>query len=343
LDELGLEVGYALVPLVDVQQGGQLLARVKALRTNLAQQLEFIVLPVHITDNARLKPREYVISLRGVEIARWEMRDDNLLAISSGVSPPPPAGTSTREPAFGVSALWIAPALQNQALGAGYAVVDQTSELATHLAEVIKQHASELLTRHETKRLLDRLAETHPKLVEELVPKLLSLGEVQKVLQQLLREKVSIRDLAGILETLLDTAVVNKNLVPSAPGSGTRAGEAVAGRGWRPARGHARQQYRGRAQPHIHPAKRGRGPRGSSAFAGPPSAGGPAPSGGGTGVGHQPSAPVFHPGTFSSEAAARSLHAQAGGVVAGRDSAGDFGAVGGSAAMKRGAPGGGQG
>ncbi len=213
LDELSLEVGFALVPLVDQQQGGQLLARVKALRGNLAQQLGFIVPPVHITDNPRLKPREYVVSLRGVEIARWEMREDNLLAISSDVTPPPLAGTPTREPAFGVSALWIAPALQNQALAAGYAVVDQTSVLATHLAEVIKQHAAELLTRQEAKRLLDRLAESHPKLVEELVPKVLSLGEVQKVLQQLLREQVSIRDLASILETLLDTAALNKNAV----------------------------------------------------------------------------------------------------------------------------------
>jgi flagellar biosynthesis protein FlhA len=213
LDELSLEVGYGLVPLVDAQQGGQLLARIRALRNNLAQQLGFIVPPVHITDNVRLKPREYVLSLRGVEVARWEMHNDNLLAISSEVSPPPLAGTSTREPAFGVSALWIAPALESQALAAGYAVVDQTSVLATHLAEVVKQHAAELLTRQETKRLLDRLAESHPKLVEELVPKVLSLGEVQKVLQQLLREQVSVRDLPSILETLLDTAVANKNPV----------------------------------------------------------------------------------------------------------------------------------
>ncbi len=168
LDELGLEVGYALVPLVDNQRGGQLLARVKALRNNLALQLGFIVPPVHITDNARLKPREYVISLRGVEIARWDMHEDHLLAISSEVSPAPLAGTATREPAFGVSALWIVPNLQKDALAAGYAVVDQTSVLATHLAEVIKQHASELLTRQEAKRLLDRLAEAQPKLVEEL-------------------------------------------------------------------------------------------------------------------------------------------------------------------------------
>ena len=213
LDELGLEVGYALVSLVDTQQGGQLLARVKSLRHNLALQLGFIVPPVHITDNPRLKPREYVISLRGVEIARWEMHENHLLAISSEAQGTPLPGIATHEPAFGVSALWIAPNLESQALAAGYAVVDQTSVLATHLAETIKRYAAELLTRQETKRLLDRLGESHPKLLEELVPKILSLGEVQKVLQQLLREQVSIRDLATILEALLDTAALTKHPV----------------------------------------------------------------------------------------------------------------------------------
>ncbi len=213
LDELGLEVGYSLVPLVDQNQGGQLLARVKALRQNLAQQLGFIVPPVHITDNVRLKAREYVVSLRGVEVARWEMFQDHMMAISSEGSPRPLPGTATKEPAFGVPAVWIPAALQNQALASGYAVVDQTSVLATHLAEVVKQHAHELLSRQEVKRLLDRLAESHPKLVEELVPKILSLGEVQKVLQQLLREQVSIRDLPAILETLLDTTATTKNPV----------------------------------------------------------------------------------------------------------------------------------
>jgi len=199
LDELSLEVGYALVALVEAQRGGQLLARVRALRSNLALQLGFIVPPVHITDNARLKPHEYVVSLRGVEIARWEMSDEQLLAISSDASPAPLAGTPTREPAFGVAALWISPAVQSEALAKGYAVVDQ--------------HASELLTRQEAKRLLDRLSESHPKLVEELVPKLLSLGEVHKVLQQLLREQVSVRDLPAILEALIDTAAVSKHPV----------------------------------------------------------------------------------------------------------------------------------
>jgi flagellar biosynthesis protein FlhA len=213
LDDLSLEVGYGLVALVDKNQGGQLLARVRALRQNLAQQLGFIVPPIHITDNVRLKPKEYAIALRGVEIARWELYQDNLLAISSEGSPRPLPGVATKEPAFGVAAVWIPPAMQNQALASGYAVVDQTSVLATHLAEVVKQHAHELLTRQETKRLLDRLAESHPKLVEELVPKVLSLGEVQKTLQQLLREQVSIRDLSTILETLLDLAPTNKNPV----------------------------------------------------------------------------------------------------------------------------------
>ncbi len=165
LDELSLEVGYALVPLVDAKQGGQLLQRVKALRRHLAVQLGFIVPPVHITDNLKLGPREYVVYLRGVEIARWEMHEDCLLAISSEAYPPELQGFPTNEPAFGVSARWIVPGLREQALASGYAVVDQTSVMATHLAEVIKQHAYELLSRQETKRLLDRLSESHPKLV----------------------------------------------------------------------------------------------------------------------------------------------------------------------------------
>jgi len=213
LDELSVEVGYALIPLVDAKQGGQLLQRVRSLRSHLAVQLGFIIPSVHITDNLKLKPREYTISLRGVEVSRWELYEDRLLAISSESTPPRIPGIETHEPAFGVNALWILPAHRDQALAVGYAVVEQTSIMATHVAEVIKQNASELLTRHETKRLLDRLGESHPKLVEELVPKLLSLGETQRVLQQLLREQVSIRDLPTILESLVDTASVNKNPV----------------------------------------------------------------------------------------------------------------------------------
>ena len=226
LDELSLEVGYGLVPLVDAKQGGQLLQRVRSLRSHLAVQLGFIIPSVHITDNLKLKPREYTLSLRGIEISRWELYEERLLAISSETNPPRVAGIETREPAFGVNALWILPAQRDQALAAGYAVVEQTSIMATHVAEIIKQNASELLTRQETKRLLDRLGESHPKLVEELVPKLLSLGETQRVLQQLLREQVSIRDLPTILESLVDSAAVNKNpiaLVESARQSLGRA------------------------------------------------------------------------------------------------------------------------
>jgi flagellar biosynthesis protein FlhA len=213
LDDLALEVGCALVPLVDEKQGGQLLGRIRALRRHLALQLGFIVPSVHITDNLQLNPREYVIRLRGVEVARWEMFQDCLLAISSEASPQPLEGKETLEPAFQVAAKWIALSWRERALAAGYAVVDQTSVLATHLAEVIKQHAHELLTRQETKRLLDSLSDRQPKLVEELVPKLISLGEVQKVLQQLLREQVSIRDLTSILETLQEAVATTKNPV----------------------------------------------------------------------------------------------------------------------------------
>jgi len=213
LDELSLEVGYALVPLVDQAQGGQLLQRIRALRKHLALQLGFLVPSVHITDNLKLKPREYVVLLRGVEIARWEFQQERLLAISSDPDAPPIEGLPTQEPAFGASALWIVSGLQEQALAHGYAVVDQTSVLATHLAEIVRQFAHELLTRQETKRLLDAIADAQPKLVDELVPRLLSLGEVQKVLQSLLREQVSIRDLTTILESMLDTAPTNKTQV----------------------------------------------------------------------------------------------------------------------------------
>ena len=211
LDEIHLEVGYALVPLVDQAHGGQLLQRIRALRRHLATQLGFLVPAVHITDNIRLKPREYVAELRGAEVARYEIAQDRVLAISSDPHPAPLEGIDTREPAFGVAAKWIDPAMQEKALASGYAVVDQTSIIATHLAELVRQHAHELLTRQETKRLLDALAETQPKLVEELVPRLLTLGELQRVLHLLLHEQVSIRDLPAILETLLDAAPVNKN------------------------------------------------------------------------------------------------------------------------------------
>src|SRR5271166_6345975 len=213
LDELMLEVGLGLVPLVDAKQGGQLLSKVKSLRKHLALQLGFLVPAIHITDNLALPERQYVVYLRGVEIARWELRAGCLLAISSQPAAPDLPGQETREPAFNSPARWIAQELQAQAVAAGYTVVDQVSALATHLGEIIRKNAHELLTRQETKRLIDRLSDSHPKLVEELVPKLMTLGEVQKVLQQLLREQTSIRDLGTILETLVETASSNKHPV----------------------------------------------------------------------------------------------------------------------------------
>jgi flagellar biosynthesis protein FlhA len=213
LEDLTLEIGFQLIPLVDEKQGGQLLSRVRSLRRHLSSEMGFLVPPVHISDNLRLRPREYVFSLRGMEIGRWQTEGPQLLAVSSDPRRRPLAGKEAREPAFGVPAIWIAPALEDQAVAAGYSVVDAVTVITTHLGELIRQHGWELLGRAETKRLLDSLNESHPKLMEELVPKLLSLGEVGRVLEQLLRERVSIRDLGGILESLLETAPVNKSTV----------------------------------------------------------------------------------------------------------------------------------
>lgn len=213
IDELTLEIGFQLIPLVDEKQGGQMLNRVRALRRHLATELGFIVPPIHITDNLRLKPREYVVSLRGVEIARWQTEQNCLLAVNANPKARSLPGVETTEPAFGVAARWIQPGLEEQALAAGYSVVDQTAVIGTHLGELIRRHAHELLGRQEVKRLLDSMNESHPKLVEELVPKLMSLGEVQRVLQQLLREQVSIRDLGAILEVLVEAAQQSKAVV----------------------------------------------------------------------------------------------------------------------------------
>jgi flagellar biosynthesis protein FlhA len=212
MDDLSLEIGFQLIPLVDEKQGGQMLSRVRALRRQLAGELGFVVPPIHISDNLRLKPREYVFSLRGLEIGRWQTEGNALLAVSAEPAAHPLPGRETREPAFGVPAYWIAPALEGQAMAAGYSVVDPVTAISTHVAEMIRGHAYELLSRSETKRLLDSLNDSHPKLVEELVPKLLTLGEVQRVLQQLLREQVPIRDLGSILEALVETAANTRGL-----------------------------------------------------------------------------------------------------------------------------------
>ena len=211
LEDLTLEIGFQLIPLVDEKQGGQLLNRVRSLRRHLSAELGFLVPPVHISDNLRLRPREYLFSLRGIEIGRWQTEGPLLLAVSGEPGRRPLAGKEAREPAFGVPAVWIAPNLEDQAIAAGYSVVDAVTVITTHLGELIRRHAWELLGRAEIKRLMDSLNDSHPKLLEELVPKLLTLGEAARVLEQLLRERVSIRDLGAILEALLETAPRDKS------------------------------------------------------------------------------------------------------------------------------------
>lgn len=213
VDDLTLEIGFQLIPMVDEKQNGQMLNRVRALRRHLATELGFIVPPVHITDNLRLRPREYVVQLRGNEIGRWQTEGNCMLAVNSDPKARVIPGVETREPAFGVPARWIDPGLEEQALAAGYSVVDQTAVIGTHLAELIRRNAYELLGRAETKRLLDSVNDSYPKLMEELLPKLMTLGEIQKVLQQLLREQVSIRNLGAILETIVEFAPQSKDVV----------------------------------------------------------------------------------------------------------------------------------
>jgi flagellar biosynthesis protein FlhA len=211
VDPLAVEVGYGLIRLVDANQGGDFLSRVKAIRRQIATELGVVVPPIHITDNLQLNPREYSILLKGVQIARGEVLVDNMLAISSGDVREPLAGPATTDPTFGLPSVWIKSAEKDRAQLAGYTVVDPTTVIATHLSEVIKNHVYELLGRQETKALLDHLGETHPKLVEETVPKLLALGDVQKVLQNLLKERLSIRDLTTIVESLADLGTMTKD------------------------------------------------------------------------------------------------------------------------------------
>jgi len=211
LEELSLEIGFQLIPMVDEKQGGTLLNRVRALRRHLSAEMGFLVPPVHISDNLRLRPREYLVSLRGIEIGRWQLEGTQVLAVSGDPQRRPLPGKETREPAFGVPAVWIAAPVEEQAIAAGYSVVDAVTVITTHLGELIRRHAHELLGRAEAKRLMDSLNDSHPKLLEELVPKLLTLGEVERVLEQLLRERVSIRDLGAVLEALLEIAAVNKS------------------------------------------------------------------------------------------------------------------------------------
>ena len=211
VEPLSVEVGYALVGLVDEKQGGTLLSRVRAIRRQIATETGVIVPPVRIADNLQLGPRGYTILVKGVEVARGELYADRLLAINPGTASRTLEGVQTREPAFGLPALWVASEQRDAATGAGYTVVDATTALSTHLSETIRTFLPDLLSRQQTKEMLDQLSQSSPKLVEDLVPKVVGIGEVQRVLKQLLRERVPVRDLATILESLADAAGTTKD------------------------------------------------------------------------------------------------------------------------------------
>ncbi|MBK9166025.1 MAG: flagellar biosynthesis protein FlhA [Bryobacterales bacterium] len=216
VEPLAVEVGLGLVRLVEGAQNSVLLRRIAGIRRQLAAELGYLLPPVRVTDNLTLKAREYVILLKGVEVARYELLTGHELAITAsgaGRGAAPVEGIETREPAFGIPALWVKSEQAEMARAAGYAVVDPASVLGTHLAEVARRHAHELFSRQDTRKLLDRVAEENPKVVEDLVPKLLSLAQVQKVLQNLLRERVSIRDTVTILEALGEAGNLTRNTI----------------------------------------------------------------------------------------------------------------------------------
>jgi flagellar biosynthesis protein FlhA len=213
IEPLAVEVGLGLVKLVEGGQNSPLLRRIAAIRRQLAADLGYVLPPVRVTDNLSLKAREYVISLKGAEIGRYELAPGCELAIFPGAKPPALDGAPTREPAFGMPAVWIPVEALDRARGTGYTVVDGISILGTHLGEVARRYAWELFSRQDAKKLLDRLAEDHPRAVEDLVPKLLPLAAVQKVLQNLLRERVSIRDAGSIVEALGEASAITKNTV----------------------------------------------------------------------------------------------------------------------------------
>jgi len=206
VDPVGVEIGYGLIPLVDVEQGGDLLDRVMHIRKELALELGVLVPPIRIRDNIQLKPDEYVILIWGEEVARWELMVGRYLALNPGTATEELPGRKVREPAFGLEAVWISEGEREKAELAGYTVVEAPAVLATHLSEVLKAHAHRILSRQEVQNLLDNIKKQYPAVVEELVPGLMNLGGVQKVLQNLLKERVPIRDMVTILETLADYA-----------------------------------------------------------------------------------------------------------------------------------------
>jgi flagellar biosynthesis protein FlhA len=213
VEPMAMEVGLGLVKLVEGAQNSPLLRRIAAIRRQLATELGYLLPPVRVTDNLILRSREYVILLKGAAVARFEMPQGCELAIPPGKAVAPLEGVPTREPAFGIPAVWIRAEQVETARNAGYTVADTVSILGTHLAEIIRRHAHELFSRQDAKKLLDRVAEDNPRVVEDLVPEPLPLATVQRVLQNLLRERVSIRDAVSILEALGEAANLTKNSV----------------------------------------------------------------------------------------------------------------------------------
>lgn len=206
VDIIGLEVGYRLIPLVDKNQGGQLMGRIKGVRRKLSQELGFLIQPVHIRDNLDLSPGGYRITILGVPEGEAEVYPEKELAINSGTVFGDLSGVPTKDPAFGMDALWIDPSQRDHAQTLGYTVVDSSTVIVTHLSKVLQDHASELLGYEETQQILETLKQTSPKLVEDLVPKTLPLGTVVRVLQNLLQEKIPIRNMRTIAETLAEHA-----------------------------------------------------------------------------------------------------------------------------------------
>jgi flagellar biosynthesis protein FlhA len=211
LDIMELEVGYGLIPLVDKEQDGSLLGRIRSIRRQFASEMGIIIPPIHIRDNLKLKPPEYRLLIKGVEIAGSELMVNHLLAMDPGGVAKKIEGVPTTEPAFNLPAIWIPPEKEEEAKFNGYTVVDNSTIIATHVTEIIRSNAADLLGKQDVQHLLENLAKTSPKSVEELVPSLLPLGIVQKVLQNLLEERISIRDLLTIIETLSDYAHLSKD------------------------------------------------------------------------------------------------------------------------------------
>ena len=211
VDPIELEFGYGIIPLADVNQGGDLLDRVVMIRRQIAVELGTVVPIIRLRDNIQLNPNQYVIKIKGIQVSEGEILFDHYMAMNPGYVEEEITGIPTFEPSFHLPAIWITEGQRERAESLGYTVVDPPSIIATHLTEIIRQHISELLTRQDVQNLINNLKESNPSLVEELVPKLLGLGEVQKVLQNLLQEGISIRDLLTIMETLADYAPATRD------------------------------------------------------------------------------------------------------------------------------------